>query len=408
MKKVFLKLLSYRTKILFFSLYLFYSFTCSQCNAESFYDWEDINKTMSAIELTFRKNQKDKLILMSDNAFSNKMSYKVILSYIPSYDINLGYTKEKCIKEFSIVKGRYSNYNLQIVFIKKENKFDGQWIVTDAYLENKTNKQKYKPKELQEIGFNPSAVEYNFNNLIKYSKNSKFKELAPFGKISISFFKNNTISKTENSIVFITNIILYKNNHIKDLIFIKLKYYPQIINNKRGWLITEMDSMLNYYHKYESKDSEVLLLTKNMTKNNWLKNITSRNYDLSKRSNYFFAITSINDVIVNKRKKAFLNIMDIRAPTVQRRKIVLFLLLGKGSILNNSEFKATVQNNQLMITFNGHIHVSKNIRHKYLTVFSADNILSIISKNIAPYKLTEFMVDKTYIINNRLYIELIK
>ncbi|KPA14180.1 hypothetical protein MHK_005614 [Candidatus Magnetomorum sp. HK-1] len=376
--------------------------------SKKFYDWEDINKTMSGLELIFKNHQNDKLIFLSDDSFKNSLSYNKILNYILNYSINLGYTNEKCVKEFSVIKGKFINHNLMIVFIKKKNQYDGLWCVIDAYLEKGTNKIK---KIFQPKGLNHLAIEYNFSDFISLLRKKKIKTLngiAPFGKLPLSFFEDNTISKTENTTLFVTNVIIYENSNIKDIIYIKLNYYPKVINDKRGWLITESESMIYYYQKYEKENSDISLLTNNMNQLRWSESINNRNYNLSKKSKYFYAITSLQDII--KNKETFITIKNILVPTFSSNRIVLSLLLDDTSIMNNTNISSFIKDNQLINEFNGFICVSKQLNHTYLNVKSSNNNLLITTKINAPFRLSQFIVNKTVFKKeqNRFYIELIK
>ncbi|MCP4348412.1 MAG: hypothetical protein GY795_23240 [Desulfobacterales bacterium] len=224
---------------------------------------------------------------------------------------------------------------------------DRFWYINDAYIKGR---KETKDPIFAPHGFSPLALEYNFSdftNAIKTKEIYKYIGLAPFGKLPVDFFIKNKISRSENSSLFITDIIMYKNKKIKKIIYLKIEYFPLMLNKKRGWLITECGTMFSYYEKYNNRNSLFIDL---IADSKYLEK-----YNLDKESPYFFSISGIIDA---KSEKIIITSFDIS--NLNESDTLKIILTLENMSVAKSDITCLIQDGTLNISFNRDILTSYN------------------------------------------------
>jgi len=299
-----------------------------QVHAQHIIDFEDVNKTMKYVEQLFiNKNLKVLPLFMDEYLSSKKRKVNEFKKLIENYSINSGHTKEKCFKSFKISSGPFSKYMLVIIF----DRINRKWCVSDSFLQKKNNTDKVTVFDKK--GFAPLALEYNFHDFIQVINNGTINQylgLAPFGNLNSDFFKENRIETTEKSTVHITNLILHHDNSIDNLVYFELKYYPNILKNSaRGWLLHDWGTMLEYLKIYD-KDN---YLADMIDETNWDKLVTKSNFNLKKKSNFFFANAPydkfLERLINNSDKEKIKHIERINSNYDQNNNTFYIKLLNK-------------------------------------------------------------------------------
>jgi len=286
----------------------------------TYYDWEDINKTMVAFEELFKSNKHSFLYLMSTYNFQRSDKYNTLKKYINNYSINLSEIREECTKNFPIIKGDYKGYTLIIEFHRKYiNKSERYWFIDDAYLQKFRSTTKYN---FPIKGFSSNAVEYYFRDVIDAiirQEITHYSGLAKYGKLNPSFFKSNSIISNEKTDLRIYDIVVYSGKEIKDLIFIKLKYIKDSKRNVRGWLLSDFGSMQEIIFSNQSGFAKYA-----MQKTSWKNYLLHKsfNFDFNKQSQYMYTnIAHINEESnAEDLKKQYIN---KKITKVQLKKILV-------------------------------------------------------------------------------------
>lgn len=218
---------------------------------------EDYNKTVSLfIEMSHNKNIENIDRICSEK-FIKSNSFSLLKKYIISFSFNFSNTNEIVYKEFIINDN--SKNRLVLAFSKRSNNF---WYISDAYMENHGIRL-----EFDEHGFAPLAIEYNFSDFLKAIKSneiSNFYGLAPFGKVNAHFILQNKITKTEDSKLFIKNIICSQNDSSLVFFYFQIIYQPNQKGNKRGWLIDDFKEMKYFYSQNYPNDAYFNYLSGNI------------------------------------------------------------------------------------------------------------------------------------------------
>jgi hypothetical protein len=270
-------------KQLMLIIFLVINLTCNSqnkgYNLSEITDLEDHNKTLIRLQQIFGEKSKiSSLEKICTNRFIKSKGISNLHKLIRNNSINLGYTNEVLNKDFYIIN---TDQKLNVVFKRQEDFF---WYIEDAYMSKGNKKIQFKAK-----GFKPLAIEYNFIDFIQAIKDSEIKSfsgLAPHGKLSLDFINNNDFKLSQNSILFINDVILHSNDKITGIYTIKLVYNEKLNKNKRGWMIAE------FIPTIEIVKRTILI--------DFLSNNTS-NYNLNKESNYhYYNLASSNKKSVEK------------------------------------------------------------------------------------------------------------
>ena len=246
---------------------------------DDWYDWEDANKTMGALGALFASNDIEYLSAISTDQFAASEYYSVLSDYIESYSVSMGYIQEECIKEFFVSEGEHSGKRLMVKFWRTSD--NRSWFIKNAFLEDHRGSR----DEFARRGFSSLAIDYNFSDFVDAIRDqsiSEYSGLAPSGRLPLSFLKENKLSKTDRAELFVKNLLIFRENKIEDVIYIKLDFQSKMTSGKRGWLIAESGSMLEYYNRFEEEQRPLLDLLSNSD--------SLDNYDLGKESPYFFSI----------------------------------------------------------------------------------------------------------------------
>jgi len=210
-------------------------------------NFEDVVKTLYLIDICFQENDDKSLSHVAHLDFINSSWYKTFKEYCKSSLINFNYSTELCIKEFIINKN--VNHVLNILFCKIKD--TNMWYIKDANI-----KKNNIIKHIEKKGFSPLAFSRNFEDLIQKIQSGlidNYLGLAQYGKLNRKFFKKNKLFPSSNSIISYQNIIIHSEGVIKDIIYLKFKYFPigTKENNKfkGGWLLIQGGSMKEIYKK---------------------------------------------------------------------------------------------------------------------------------------------------------------
>lgn len=200
------------------------------------YDLETIEKTMYLFEnIVNEQNSHKNLSYICSEPFYQSKQWDNLLKAVNDNKINLAYVKEEITKEFKI---KNSSEKLFLIFEKGESAF---WYIKDAYLWENGHKKNFKA-----YGLKPLASEFNFVDLLDAIDNKSIQNysgIAPNGKLSLDFLNKNSLTQTNSASAIITDIIVYQNGIISGIYYFKISYSDTIVNNKRGWLITDFGKM---------------------------------------------------------------------------------------------------------------------------------------------------------------------
>jgi len=371
-----------------------------------YYDWEDLNKTMVALEELFETHNYSKLNIMTTIKMKrNSKALHMLRKYILHYSITTGYVQEECSKEFPIIEGEYKDKILIINFIRKYiNKKERYWFINDAYLKDKNRSQILN---LPQHGFSSNAIEYNFNDLLKkigMNKINSYTGLAKYVKFPPSFFQYNQITTNENANVLIKNIVVFYESRVKDIVFLKLKYVKASSNNYRGWLINDFGSMFEYFSSNEK--GFIRHAIKNCDWDEYLSKINNK-FDLSAKSQYLYInISQINtatdqSIQTNTQTQTGTNIVVSRNILLNKfltneidwNKKTLNLKVDLKNYLlqyNYNNLLTNIVDNRIRIVFNNQkIIDNTNSNHPHFSVNCNGHLLELIPTISSPYRFTQ-------------------
>jgi|SaaInl8_200m_RNA_FD_contig_81_665631_length_4491_multi_4_in_0_out_0_3 hypothetical protein len=338
-----------------------------------FYDWEDVNKSLSHLKLLFKTHQSNSLSALSDDDFAASGNYQLLSEYIDNYSINLGKAKERCIKEFPIVTGKKKGHKLFLSLIRKQNR---RWFIEDAFLTGQNESERF---HFPGSGFAPLAIEYNFSDVVKAVRNEtihKYSGLGPGGKLPPDFLLKNQIEKSEKAVLFIQDILIHKEQDIVDLIYLKLEYFSGSKMNKRGWLLTESGSMLSCYKKYYNDNP----LTNAVNQESWQEYVKSIKYDLAQKDSYSFI--NIKESLLETGIDSF-KITKVSTDFNWKNNVIDIYLTMHGNIteLNESKITSDIKLKRLVINFDRSV-TPENLKHPYFLIrFDGKNIALTLTKD---------------------------
>lgn len=214
-------------------------------------DWEDINKTIIALDHVFNEQASDQLsYLVADNSTTSRKAIRNLEEWISKFSISFAYTKETCTKRFLVEDNELGKTNLIVEFSR--DTANRHWYIKSSHIDTPGGPERFPAKTLR-----PLAIEYNFTDfaeIITESKTSEFAGLAPKGTLHPSFFAGRNILVTEDADLLISNIILFRGKKIYNMAYLKISYYPQPNSGNRGWLITDAGYMKEFYKKHMERD----------------------------------------------------------------------------------------------------------------------------------------------------------
>jgi len=408
---------------------IFFLFLISLLHA-SYFDWEDINKTMVAFEQLFKTDNDTYLKNLSSYTFKKETKkFNKLKKYIKNYFINLSEVREVCSKYFPIVKGDYDGYTLIIDFSRQfVNNTERYWFIEDAYLQKNDSQNNYY---FEMRGFSANAIEYYFSDILKEIMNnnmSYYSGLVKYGKLNPSFFTNNKIVLNENTTINISNIIIYSNQKVEDIIFIKLSYIKNGDRDIRGWIISDFGSM--YEKICSEQEGFALFATQNTSWNDFLQH-KSKTFNFKKNSPYMYTniaqlenkdntlnnktqLENTGNTLNNKETSNNYKVINenetLSESSIQLTKIFVSSISWDSNHLylkidlknfnydKNKEFQSKnilpyLQYNaidgKIKFVFKKQIIECTGILHKYLNIYCKDHLLEVRPNVKAPYYLTD-------------------
>ena len=282
---------------------------------------EEITNSMYVIDKIFSNKKGKYLEYITTSEFKKSKWYKILKKFSENSRINFNHRVDLCEKDFIIEN---TDRKLIVVFQKKCYN-DNLWFIEDAYLKSKKGKIEFDRK-----GFTPLSTMRFFGDLLSViatpEKLFEYLGLSKYGKINNKFIKNNKLILSKKLEILSKNIIIYVDQKIKEVIYLKFKYYQIGYEEngikKSGWLLTEAGPMSNIYKNSDDIYVKYLLGQHNISSihlakpNDLISKNLSGNIEEDKKTpkkmqNYINNLININKIICelhNKRKPKVLRI----------------------------------------------------------------------------------------------------
>jgi hypothetical protein len=204
-------------------------------------DLEDLDKTMVTFERAFETKNADAIRLISDGKAQRLHYFETLLEHVSCCKVLSAYSSRRARQEFDV-----DGEKLVVDFTFRDEK----WFVESASLNGRS---------LAPRGFSALASEYHFNVFIEAAAAGTITQYA-----GVRLDRNVTMKKLlprSDTTVTLLNLLLHDGQAPRELFYVRLRKHPEVTDQRRGWLIEDVGSMLSYARQQKANDPLLEFLT---------------------------------------------------------------------------------------------------------------------------------------------------